>query len=287
MVVDTKTRRDIIKGLTAGFIAVLGGKLLLPENARAANGDPLLAGVASHDQLTGVTSDQHHAQLHKASHDWDGSDRIKLRDLILTIEKLGLLIENDSGFTITKTGSGDVWESKLNPQPLTGATINSTAGWVSWWSIWHDYAVLANRWKWSCRFDIVEGTDLEEAWIGFLPATATFPTITSNHYGFRLISVANGVNADLYASNGNGVNGTQTKIVTGIGPGTTFYVMASYEAADIKFYYSADNITWTLMATHTTNRPTGVSLNFGAWVTNTEAVNKRINIWFVRIFEGD
>jgi hypothetical protein len=126
-----------------------------------------------------------------------------------------------------------------------------------------------------------------EGWVGFLETTNVFPTLTSNHYGFRIISTSDGVNAKLQATNGKGTAGTQSDIVPSLSPGQRIYLFAVYGENEIKFYYSYDAKTWYLGATHTTNRPTETNLYFGFWIKNYEAVDKRIKIHTPRLSEAD
>lgn len=210
-----------------------------------------------------------------------------LRDSFLTMSKLGMFVELDTGFNNVLTGTGQNYLNKFGNNNLTGATTDSIAGFCSWWWMWHQADQIANRWKWACRIFASTNTDKMEYWVGFFESNANFPVGTDNHYGFKWVSTVDGASGDLYATNGNGATQTTTLIAAGINGWDPFYLIASYEENSIKYYYSADNVTWNLVATHTTNIPTGLNLAFCHWLKNTEAVNKQVEMAAFRFFEGD
>jgi hypothetical protein len=211
---------------------------------------------------------------------------IDVRD-VLNMMKPFITLELDTGFLETVTGSGYRWAGKFETTILTGTTANSTTGYVSFFPIWHDYTTPGNRWQFACRLEAGDTTDMLEYFVGFFQTNNTYPTLTSQHYGFRLISTSDGVNAKLQATCGNGTNGTQLDIIDSISPGQKIYLIAQYFNEGIKYFYSFDSKTFTLGATITTNRPIYVSMFPGFWIKNFEAVDKRVKLHTFKISEAD
>ena len=235
----------------------------------------------------GATVDGVDVSGHASRHQWLGADVLAIKKLVIALPPLEMM-DWFSFCTSTITGTGYDWSSNKSVWIATGATNGSTTGRVSnVGSVWYDYTSVLYRWMFGLLLSVRDTTDLTDAWVGLFSDTTTYPTTTSNHYGFRLLSTANGVNADLWATNGDGATETATKIITGVPAWAGYYLVAVYGASDIKYYYSTDSVTWTLGATHTTNRPTSCALYIGQWVKNGEAVDKVIQAAGWKYVNGD
>lgn len=210
-----------------------------------------------------------------------------LRDTILFEPKLGMSYDLDAGFNSTATGTGGYYIGKHNTNVYTGTTINSTSGHVATGSVYHDQRYLGTRWKWSARILPSFLTDNQTFWVGFFVDYTNFPTNASNHYGFVWYSTSTGVPASLYSSSGDGSSFTANLIETSVNDYSSFYISTSYTATTIDFWFSQDNITWTQVATHTTNIPTALPLYLGCWITNTDTNNHMVELAFPRLYEGD
>jgi hypothetical protein len=229
----------------------------------------------------GITVDGVDVSAHQARHDWLGADELRIKSLAMSMPVFQTL-EPDTSMTSTFGGTGYDWSGKFYIYVATGATSGSSMGRVFNSFLWHDYTTPTYRHIWAGRLYCDSSNDKSELWYGMFSDTITFPTVTSNHYAFRVISTVDGTNAALYASNGAGVAETSTQLIASLAGWTSVYVLAIYGAADIKYYYSTDEaVTWNLGATHTTNRPVAGQY-YGAWVKNSEAVDKAFNIWGVK-----
>lgn len=223
-------------------------------------GDDLIVGG---DITVTGTVDGVDVSNHDARHEWGGADEVNIKDTLAFAYPYLLLSPGDSGsYTQTLTG-GRGWTaiSHKGVSACSGNLANDVTGSVSWESFYLDYAESFYRLRYSCSLNM-DGTANSEIWVGFFSDTTTFPTTTSNHIGFRLL------NGTLYASNGNGVNGTQTQIDTGLGAWDERAVGFKYMADNIKYYLQNNS---TEIATHTTNRPAITNLYYGIWVKTTAA----------------
>lgn len=196
------------------------------------------------------------------------------------------LPNNITGYTNTLTGSAYSYIGNWYGITFTGATDSSSNGYVG--GIFNYFQMVdSEALGFVTLYQVGNSADMREDWIGFFADTTTYPTGTSNHFGFRFVSTGDGVNCDLYATNGNGATNTQTLLVSSIPAWQTYYLMALYKTnGDIDFYYavSASTISWSSATTQSTNIPASVFLYYGYWLKNTEAVDKRASFYPARFF---
>jgi hypothetical protein len=183
---------------------------------------------------------------HGANPFWNNTGNVLMR---LPMLEIYMSLSSDGQSTITGTGT------------LIGGNFAATAG------SRHRTFFLFNT------SDTV--TTYMEFWVGYFADRTTFPTTTSNHYGIKLVSTT-ASNAVLSASNGAGAAETATQLVASVGQYADYFILLEYGADDIKYYYSTDGITWTLGATHTTNRPNSLSLYPAIAIKNSSNSNRAV-----------
>jgi hypothetical protein len=233
---------------------------------------------------------------HASRHKFLATDVLNIKDLYMTTGK-GIFLQSILYLWAAVswvTGSGVVNGGNLFVPMETGVTNGSTAGVQGQTWNWIDYTIGGN---FLFRYFAVmqmgndaAGTDQMEMWCGLIDYThgVQHPLVTDSHVAFYWKSTVDGTPAHLYASNASG--GVQTVTDTGVVASSNkeIYVYIKYMASDIKYYVSEDGgVTYTLVATHTTNRPFGLGMiDFGA-VKNSEAVNKTYYLGTVKLLLGD
>lgn len=182
--------------------------------------------------------------------------------------------EGNVGFTNTVTGTGSLLNSWGYASIRTGTTNGSNSGSVCTVALWldKDTPFWRRRVRVELGPDYNYPPDLSQFWFGFFATNNTLPVITSAHVGFLIYSGANGADPTIYASNGNGTNGTQTAIRS-IVAGEMVILEIHYGQDSIRFWINGE-----LVATHTTNRPDNVNTYLGVWITNAEAADKRYDL---------
>ena len=164
------------------------------------------------------------------------------------------------------TGSGSATYYAHTLILETGATVSSIA--CNYLSLTHylDLSKATRRWRLAGSMQLRNSIYTNEHWWGFF-TNPTAPTITENHFGWRIL------NAQLYASCGNGANGTQTDTGITYALDDEHYLVIVTEAAAIKYY--VDNV---LKATITTNLPASGNLTVSCWIQTAGASNKGLGI---------
>ena len=239
----------------------------------------------------GMTVDGVDVSAHSSRQQWGGADQLNMKDLQFGLPPLYFMDWKDtSGYTSTVTGTGSLSSVAPFTQNLrTGATVNSTSGLISTNGLWHAYTTANFRSRFQTRFlSEVARISNYEAWIGSFASSTVYPTATSNHVAVKIIENVGGANHSVIATNADGVTEKATTMFSTYSGYGTLEIYIKYMASDIKYYYSQDGgATWTLGATHTTNRPTGLSLYSGIWVQNLAAADKRFFIYPIKILLGD
>lgn len=226
---------------------------------------------------------------HNLRHEFLGDDEIVINNqVIFRLLDFYSGIHDTNFYTTTLTGGrGVVYPAYTQIYIAGGNVANDVIGYVESSGFYVNNSNASFRPKAFFHWQPNTTTSKTEIWVGLFSDTTTFPTTTSNHIGFRLIETAGAGdgNGILYASNGNGVAGTQTVI------GTSNY--AQYSTLQTGFNYGATNIKYylgnpqTLAATHATNIPSGVNLYWGIWVKTTEGVSKVASLWNERFINGE
>lgn len=193
-------------------------------------------------------------------------------------------LPNSSQFTLTLTaGRGSASYAFTTVSLSSGNQTNDTVQLFSTSSFAFDNSNASGKLAFGTRIMPSSTTNKSEMWFGFFNHVSTFPTTTQHHVGFRLVETAGAGdgNAILYASNGNGTNGTQTQIATGVGQFESQDVAIIQHQSSIDFYLAG-----VLVATHTTNLPTYQPWYFGMAVKTTEAVAKTATLYPCVIAQG-
>lgn len=233
---------------------------------------------------------------HSSRHEWGGADELYMVDLSTFKRKdtfEGPL--NQALFLLTQTGGrGTLYNNYTNAYGQTGNVSGDVIGGASFSSYYIDYNNAGFRLRGYFHWQPNTTTNKSEMWIGALDAIGTFPTTTGNHIGFRLIETAGAGDghATLYASNGNGVAGTQTSILTNVGQYDGIwcgFVYTKVGATGTIYYYLSSDYgnTLTLVATHNTNIPSATAIYPALWAKTTENVIKDIVCWSWRWTLGE
>ena len=194
---------------------------------------------------------------------------------------------DSGGWQQTLTGGrGATMHQWLYIRADTGDQANDLTGKVVYGGIGFDKDVAGLRPIVGLRLMPHIDPAKSEGWLGCFNNSNTFPTITSPHIGWRLVETTGAANSGiLYASSGNGTNGTQTQIKTGIGLYHTTDVMFIFNVTAIYFYLYSGG-AWSLAATHTHGvqpTPEKDSLYFGVWDKTTEAVVKELALYMPKV----
>jgi hypothetical protein len=259
---------------------------------------PTFANITATANITmssGMTVDGVDVSDHDARHKFQAADVLNIKDLYMTTGnglQIDPLLLNLLGTKWT-TGTGTTGATQLYAQCTTGTTSGSTSGqqgalwqWVAYSSgnpyLFRYFATMTSGGG-------ATGIDMMEEWSGLIDYThgSDHPLTTDSHVAFYFKSTGDGVAAKLYASNASG--GTQTVTDTGVtaAADATVYTYIKYMASDIKFYVSTDGgDTWSLVATHTTNRPNGVGMIDIVAVNNGEAVDKQFTCGAQKFLAG-
>jgi hypothetical protein len=208
---------------------------------------------------------------HGANPFWNNTGNVLMR---LPMLEIYMSLSSDGQSTIT--GTGTLIGGNFAATVGTGATSGGTSEWAWWVATWHAYGAAGSRHRTFFLFNTSDTvTTYMEFWVGYFADRTTFPTTTSNHYGIKLVSTT-ASNAVLSASNGAGAAETATQLVASVGQYADYFILLEYGADDIKYYYSTDGITWTLGATHTTNRPNSLSLYPAIAIKNSSNSNRAV-----------
>lgn len=213
---------------------------------------------------------------HDARHKWLGADAVEIRDSFLTkISPFWYKNWQDAaGFTQANSGTGNQTLGWIFLTLNTGATSASKASIYAASSIYLTYAASSYRIRFALRVNFQTAVTNQTLWFGLFETPAA-PTNTQKHIGFKIVG------ADIFASNADGTNQTITD--TGIN-------VVQYGNADLYFqdfgsaiYFYVDGV---LRATHTTNRPTGVSTFPLLYIVNSAAEGKIVLVYPLMIHQG-
>jgi hypothetical protein len=205
---------------------------------------------------------------HEATHEWLGTDELDIELLYMN-----LVVANEAWLTMDAwttwlVGTGLVtWSGITNMRCSTGAVINSIA------SIYDSVLTIQPPFA-----GYIEGfyirprtaTTTSEIWLTLRRSTIagnTFPTLTEDHAGFRIL------NGEIYASNGNGVAGTQTDTGINVGLNAPAKVLIIGGGAVLYFY-----VNEVLLATHNTNLPLGWTYYPWCGIKNTAGIDRTMQI---------
>lgn len=203
---------------------------------------------------------------HQSRHQFLGADRLLiLANLLNAIVGLSSWTTRDA-WTDYLTGSGSIsWDAVLALRAITGATSDSIA--AVYTGAAGSLSPHSSGYPFGARIQMTTNPADSEFWVTARRTgvtAASFPSLTEAHIGWRIL------NGRIYASNGNGTNGTQTD--TGIDLaqwGAPDLLIVGTGATEAKFY-----VNRVLKATHTTNFP--AAYNFFCWLggKNTAASEK-------------
>ena len=206
---------------------------------------------------------------HASRHEKDGDDELSLVGLLANLKWLHVDWQTTDKWTAENTGSAsqaiDIFDCRLQTGTTSGsrARLRNTSGTVIVMRSSVLYHVFSTR---------IEGIKLTAStvWEGIFYNT-TAPSDNAIHVGWKI------VNGRIYASNGNGTNGTQTDTGdTDLNTLTwkTKKLAIKWEDANTAKFYIAD----VLVATHTTNLPSIQEGRIILQIVNSAAVNQFIKI---------
>ena len=196
---------------------------------------------------------------HDSRHDYLGADELSpIRTISQRLMPFINKVWTDiNGFTAGHTGTGGFTIGFLFGELYTGVTNNSEGIISDSRGFWQAYA--AYGYSWGMKLSIRQGTT-QTFWLGLLNIP-TAPSLTQNHVAFYIDTDGN-----LWASSGNGTNGTQTDTginVTGLyGP-----ILSIYGNATGLYFY----VNHVLKATHllaSSYYPDAVSCYFTMYIKN-------------------
>jgi len=223
------------------------------------------ADIATH----AAVADAHHAEDHASRHQFLGDDLLDIGKLIV----LGAWSYTDwqtrDNWTDYLVGSGGVtWLGILAMRPNTGATLNSIGSLYCGSSV--SMSPVSNGRLVACNIALRSAVTDSEVWAVARRSDEdpdSFPSLIERHVGFRVL------NGRLYASNGNGTNGTQTDTGIDFAQYGAKILVALGGSGEIKFYCNS-----VLVATHTTNLP--ATYGYRAWygIENTIAADKVLEV---------
>jgi hypothetical protein len=216
---------------------------------------------------TGYTVDGVDVSAHATRHQWNSNDALNIIYNFLSLADL-TLVQGIVSSTISGAG-GTAYDAHHELDLTTGAVNGNYAGLVDPWAKWFDqYGV--GCWSIYFRMKTDSAVTNMEFWTGWFSDGSTYPTATSEHIGVKLI------NQVLSVTNAHAGVETATQIATGVGTYTNYYFLIynRINNSAIDYYWSTDNITWTLV-THSTNIPHDVGLCEGTWTKTTSNAARR------------
>jgi hypothetical protein len=216
------------------------------------------------------------ALTHASTHKWLGSDEMNIKDLFFQLSTLYYNSWSDlNGFTslVSGTGSNAPYFGQLRLQ--TGATSGSKAGAYATGANWIQYSSPQFRYRVMALHNPQTALTNSENWFGYLNVPTT-PSYTQKHIAFQILD------GEIWASCGDGVNGTQVDTGVALGQYGTAVLYFKYMASDIKYY-----VNGVLKATITTNRPDGFQAYFTDSIVNSAAANKYQVVYPLIILAGD
>jgi hypothetical protein len=215
------------------------------------------------------------ALTHASRHQWLGADQVNIKDLFFQFVALYYKLWSDlNGFTSLVSGSGSNTTGFSYLSLWTGATINSVAGAYATQNYWLAYSDGNYRYRVMARHNPQSVTTTSEYWFGILNVPAT-PSYTQKHIAFQIL------NGEIWASCGDGVNGTQVDTGVALGATGTADLYFKYMGSDIKYYVGG-----VLKATITTNRPNNWQGYFTTYLTNSAASTRNMLIYPAIILIG-
>ena len=222
----------------------------------------------------GETVDGVDVSAHEARHKWLGADEINIRGLMFQnpITWMHMHFETQDGWTEATTGTGSVTNLPDYFKIETGATNGSTVAKYLTSNLWispgtQSYSITFEARAWGTISDQI-------AYAGYFD-NPTAPTDTEKHIGWKFDGTT------IYASNGNGTNGTQTD--TGITLATVKrnLTIIIENASSIKYY-----VDGVLKATHTTNIPASSNLNLTFYLINSVGATKSFGAYPIQMMAG-
>lgn len=177
--------------------------------------------------------------LHTLRHDYLGADELSLIKA-MSQRAIPFIHKNwtdINGFTTAYTGTGGFTIGLLFGDIHTGTTNNSIGCIYDSIGFWQAYAGYG--YSWGTKVSIRQGTT-QTIWLGLLAVPAT-PSLTQAHIAFYLDTSGN-----LWASSGNGTNGTQTDTGCDLTSGTADWWLSIYGNATGLYFY----VNHALKATH-------------------------------------
>ena len=202
----------------------------------------------------------HAPQAHKTSHGYLGADEIShIRPI--TQRLIPFFYKNWAdivGFTAAHTGSGGFTLGWAYATLYTGVTDNSEGIISDTGGFYQAYASYG--YSWGTKVSIRQGTT-QTIWLGLLDIP-TAPSLTQSHIAFYLDT-----DGKLWASSGNGANGTQTDTGLTHTSGEKDWFLSIY-ANNVGIYFYVDHV---LKATHllaSAYYPNAVGCHYTMYIKN-------------------
>jgi len=227
--------------------------------------------------LAGLLATPQTPAAHKTSHDYLGADEFPLirpisQRLIPFINKVWTDI---NGFTAAHVGTGGFTIGFLYGNLYTGTTNNSRGLIYDTAGFWQAYAGYG--YSWGTKLSIRQGTT-QTIWIGLLNVPET-PSLTQAHVAFYLDTSGN-----LWASSGNGTNGTQTDTGLDFTSGTKDWYLSIYGNATGLYFY----VNHVLKATHllaSSYYPNSIVCHFTMYIKNaTDGATRQVFCYPLNMF---
>ena len=208
------------------------------------------------------------ALTHASRHQWLGDDALNIKDLFFEFQALYYKLWTDlTGFTSLASGSGSNTTGFAYLNMQTGTTSGSKAGAYATQTTYIHYPSANGRFRLMAFHNPQSALTNSEAWFGFLYDPTT-PSYTQKHVAFQIL------NGRLWASCGDGTNGTQVDTGVDVTQYSSHRLYIKYMADDIKYYDSG-----VLKATITTNRPSNIAVKLTCSIKNSAAENKYLLVY--------
>jgi hypothetical protein len=228
---------------------------------------------------------------HNLRHQFLGDDQMSLNKLLMSTAGMWFWKMSDQAMALV-TGSGTIFSSYRLDMVRTGSTNASQIG--SYLTMTPYFGRAAGQ-KYTLGIKLQPWTvlDMSESYMGMFDNSAigTFPTINTVRVGFRAVSTSNGVPAVLYASTANGTHNTEVLLDASWVQYDQLWAVVEYGYSGgvsyIKYWTSTDGVTYTYFTTINTNVPYNYTMSPAVYITNTEAVDKRVQIENFRILNTE
>lgn len=221
--------------------------------------------------LSGLLADEQDPLDHAEDHEFAGGDQVDISSSMVLDKGLANFgMGEANSWLITLTGGrGSVKVGWFQMEVATGNVANDVTGSVTnvGWDNFYVAPVDAYNARFSVKLAMSSASNIEW-YVGAFDNNTTYPTTTSKHIGFRC------TNGTIYATNGDGANGTQTAVDTQYA-----WTQVPYSfiigTSHVLFF---DDYSATPLTTHTTDIPYWNNMNIGAWVKTTDGTVHKLYV---------